>query len=147
MYDRLTDKSISPTNDQIISHVGEKSWNRIIYLFDRLATVFSLKTELKFPFGNTYGWGYKVSHKTKHLFYLFFEKNCFTITFQIPDNELDKNSELYNTLSDEGKQYWKNRYPCGTKGGGWIHYRVTKENQLQDIGLFLKLRTKKSIPL
>ena len=76
--------------------------------------------ELKFPFGNGYGWGYKVSNKTKHMFYLFFEKGGITIMLQINKIKTEKEIEKYNNLSYEGKEHWRNRYPCG-ENGGWIH--------------------------
>jgi hypothetical protein len=49
-------------------------------------------------------------------------------------------------LSDEGKEYWENKYPCG-KNGGWIHYRVTNKKQLKDIGIYLSIKTKKEIAI
>jgi hypothetical protein len=102
--------------------------------------------ELKFPFGKEYGWGYKISSKSKHLFYIFFEKNCFIITMQISKIKTEKEIKNYNELSEEGKNYWENRYPCG-KNGGWIHYKVKNKKQLKDIGIFLSIKTNKEIKI
>ena len=49
-------------------------------------------------------------------------------------------------MSEEGKNYWKNRYPCG-KNGGWIRYRIKNKRQLKDIGIFLSIRTNKEIEI
>jgi hypothetical protein len=54
--------------------------------------------------------------------------------------------EQYNKLSEEGKNYWENRFPCGNNGG-WIHYRIINKKQLKDIGIFLCIRTNKEIEL
>ncbi|MDR0476182.1 MAG: DUF3788 domain-containing protein, partial [Treponema sp.] len=78
-----------------------------------LEKLLEINIELKFPFGNNYGWGYKISNKSKHLFYLFFEKDSITIMLQIKGIKTEKEMEQYNKLSEEGKKYWENRYPCG----------------------------------
>ena len=144
MHERMLDKQIIPTEDKIYEHIGVKSVENIKIIRNVLEKVFELKMELKFPFGNGYGWGYKVSSKSKHLFYLFFEKDCINIMLQISKIMSGKEIELYNKLSEEGKKYWENRYPCG-KNGGWIHYRINNKKQLKDIGLFLSIKTNKEI--
>lgn len=45
----------------------------------------------------------------------------------------------YVELSNEGKQYWENRYPCGD-GGGWIHYRVLTNEHFSDIGKLIMIK-------
>jgi hypothetical protein len=102
--------------------------------------------ELKFPFGNNYVWGYKVSNKSKHLFYLFLEKGSITIMLQISKIKTGKEIEKYNSLTEEGKAHWKNKYPCG-ENGGWIHYRIVNKKQLKDTGIFLSIKTNKEVAL
>ena len=58
----------------------------------------------------------------------------------------EKEIEKFNNLSEEGKEYWNNKYPCG-KNGGWIHYRVINKKQLKDIGIYLSIKTNKEIVL
>ena len=142
----MLNKQIVPNGNEINAYIGKKSSECIEIIKNKLEKVFVLKMELKFPFGKSYGWGYKVSDKTQHLFYIFFEKGSITITLQInkikTENELNK----FNQLSEEGRKYWENRYPCG-ENGGWIHYRITNKKQLKDIGIFLSIRTNKEIEL
>ena len=146
MYERMLDKQNVPTENEIQKHIGKKSTKHIALLKDGLGKIFEIKTELKFPFGNDYGWGYKFNHKAKHLFYLFFEKGSITIMLQISKVTTKQEIEKYNKLSNEGKKYWQNRYPCGTNGG-WIHYRITNRKQLKDIEIFLSIKTNKEIKL
>lgn len=146
MYERMLDKQKIPTEDEIQNHIGKKSVEYVELLRDGLSKMLEIKTELKFPFGKDYGWGYKFSHKSKHLFYLFFEKNSITVTLQINKIKTEKDLERYNKLSAEGKQYWENRYPCGDNGG-WVHYRVNNKTQMKDIYLFLSIKTNKEIKL
>ena len=145
MHERMLNKKIIPAKDEIDAYIGKKSVEHIELLMNCLSEVFEINIELKFPFGNNYGWGYKVSNKSKHLFYLFFEKGSITITLQIRKNiKKEKEIEKYNSLSEEGKGYWKDSYPCG-ENGGWIHYRIKNKRQLKDIGIFLGVRTNKEI--
>ena len=146
MYERMLDKNIIPTPKKIKEYMGKDAVENSEYFKKALKKIFEINIELKFPFGNNYGWGYKVCDKNKHLFYLFFERGSFTIMLQIKGINTEKEIEKYKKLSDEGKEYWNNRYPCG-ENGGWIHYRILNKNQLKDIGIFLRIRTKKEIDI
>ena len=146
MYERMLNKQIVPTEDDIKEYIGKKSVENIEIIKKSLEKTFEINMELKFPFGNNYGWGYKVSNKSKHLFYIFFEKGSITIMLQINKIKTEKEMEKYNKLSEEGKEYWENRYPCGDNGG-WIKYRIINKKQLKDIGIFLSIRTNKEIEL
>ena len=146
MYERLLEKKITPNEDDIKKYIGEKAVKNVEKIKNALEKVLEITMEIKFPFGNNYGWGYKVSNKTKHLFYLFFEKGSITVMLQINKIKSEKEIEKYKKLSEEGKEYWKNRYPCG-ENGGWIHYRLINKNHLKDIGIFLSIKTKREIEL
>jgi hypothetical protein len=147
MYERMLDKNNVPNENEIRDHIGKKSVEYIQLIKDTLEKIFDTKIELRFPYGNDYGWGYKFSNKSKHLFDLFFEKGSISIMFQINKIQTEKEIEKYNKLSEEGKEYWENRYPCGKNGGGWIDYRILNKRHLKDIGLFLSIRTNKEIDL
>ena len=140
----MLDKYNTPNKDQINVYIGKKSLEYIQMLKNSLDKYFDINMELKFPFGNNYGWGYKVSHKSKHLFYIFFEKNSISIMLQIKKIVTEKEMGKYYELSEEGKKYWEESYPCG-KSGGWIHYRVLNKKHLKDIGIFLSVKNNKEI--
>ena len=65
---------------------------------------------------------------------------------QIKKIVAEKEMDQYSKLSEEGKEYWEESYPCG-KNGGWIHYKITNKSQLKDIGVFLSVKTNKEIEL
>jgi hypothetical protein len=142
----MLNKKVVPTAKEIKEYIGKQAVENSELLKKSLEKIFELNVELKFPFGKNYGWGYKVSNKSKHMFYLFFEKGSFTVMLQINKIKTEKEMEKYNKLSKGGKEYWNNRYPCG-ENGGWIHYRVLNKKHLKDIGLFLCIRTNKEIEL
>ena len=146
MYERMLDKQHIPANDEIKEYIGKNSVVFIEEIKSALEKIYEITMEIKFPFGNNYGWGYKVSHNLKHLFYIFFEKGSITVTLQISKIKTEKEISKYNQLSEEGKKYWENRYPCG-ENGGWIHYRVINKKQLKDLGIFLSIKMNKDVAL
>ena len=96
MYERMLNKQVVPTEEVIKKYIEGKAVENIEKTKNGLEKIFELKMELKFPFGNGYGWGYKVSNKTKHMFYLFFEKGDITIMLQI--NKIKTEKEIENII-------------------------------------------------
>ncbi len=141
MYERLLDKSTPPDDDFVKEYLGAESYGFLLQLEKFLNDHYDLKKELKFPFGNSYGWGYKCSHKSSHLCYTFFESGAFTVTLQFGDPCISAVQKMLPTLSKKANQLWQNRYPCGEQGG-WIHYRVIDRNDLGDIFELIKAKKK-----
>jgi hypothetical protein len=141
MYERLLDKNVSPSEDFIKKYLGTESYHNLLELEKYLNAHYDLKKEIKFPFGNRYGWGYKYSHKSSHLCYAFFESGAFTITLQLGDPCVTAVNKILPTLSAKANELWKNRYHCG-KQGGWIHYRVISTDELSDIFSLIEAKKK-----
>jgi hypothetical protein len=74
---RFLDKEVVPTPQEIEQRLGNEAMHRLNILDDYLKANYDVVRELKFPFGNQYGWGYKYSSKRKLLCYVFFEKGAF----------------------------------------------------------------------
>jgi hypothetical protein len=145
MYERLLDKEIVPTEDMINEYVGENAVKNMNLIKTALEKSFKINLDLKFPYGEKYGWGYRVSNeKNKFLFNIFFEKGSINVMLRT-EIRTEKEMEQYNRLSEEGKECWGNKYPCGN--GGWIHYRVINKKHLNDIGIFLSIKTKNEIKI
>ena len=145
MYERMLNKEIVPTEKAIKEYIGKKAFENMNLIKNAMEKVCKINMELRFPYGNKYGWGYKISNeKKKYLLDIFFEKGSINIMLKTEiksENEMEK----FNKLSEEGKKYWENRYPCGT--GGWIHYRIVNKKHLKDIGIFLSIKTKQDIKI
>lgn len=141
MGNRMLDKINIPTEKEIYQFIGDDAEKLLRQFEEIFQKKYDMQKELKFPFGNNYGWGYKYSHKSSHLCYAFFESGTFTITLQLGDNCISKIKQIMSCLSSKGIELWNNRYPCGMQGG-WIHYRVLDKNDLNDIFEFIKVKKK-----
>lgn len=141
MFERLLDKDNEPAIEQVEEYLGSEGYKRLLRLEKLLQTHYHLSKELRFPFGNSYGWGYKYSHKSSHLCYAFFEKGAFTVTIQIGDKQVPLVENNLNELSPKARELWANRYPCG-ENGGWVHYRVLDDEALADILRFICAKKK-----
>ena len=141
MYERMLNKETQPEIQEIRQYIGDKSW-ALVERFEELMKVrYDLNRELRFPFGNSYGWGYKYSHKTKHLCYLFFEKDAITVMTQVGDKEVPKLNAILPTLPETAQTLWKKRYPCGNDGG-WINYRIFAAEDLEAVIRFIEVKKK-----
>lgn len=144
MYERMIDKSVQPEINDIERHIGLNGCRYLQFLEDALMKRYNIQREIRFPFGNTYGWGYKYSHKTKHLCYLFFEKDAITITLQIGDREVPLLNQMLPTFSSKTQSLWEHRYLCG-ENGGWVHVRILSEDDLDDAIKLIEIRKKPRI--
>ncbi|WP_286173231.1 DUF3788 family protein [Clostridium sp. WB02_MRS01] len=144
MYERMIDKSVQPEISDIERHIGLNGCRYLQFLEDAFMKRYNIQREIRFPFGNTYGWGYKYSHKTKHLCYLFFEKDAITITLQIGDREVPLLNQMLPTFSSKTQSLWEHRYLCG-ENGGWVHVRILSEDDLDDAIKLIEIRKKPRI--
>ena len=126
MYERLLDKTSPPTFDDLIAYSAE---NGVLWLeLDKhMRDIFSAQRQIRFPYGNKYGWSCKYSLKSKHICDVFAENGAFTLHFRISDQQLDS---IYGILSEYAKAVCDNKYPCN--GGGWLTYRVLSQAHADD---------------
>lgn len=137
MYERMLDKQIVPSFEDMISYCGETGviWMELDrYFKDEL----NAKDCIRFPYGNKYGWSKKYSYKSKHICDVFAEKDAFMVLIRISNDAIDP---IYKELSDYGKAVWDNKYPCGS--GGWLNYRVTCNEHLKDLIKIIEIKVKK----
>lgn len=116
MYERMLDGGHRPSTLEIQNTLGMKACAYLNLLETRLADLYDLRKELRFPFGNDYGWGVKYSHKAVHLVYVFFEQGAFTVMLQIGDARVPLMKESLSSWSEKARTLWENRYPCGEEG-------------------------------
>lgn len=134
MYERLLDKLSKPTPEQFTRYCG--SCKELFLKADEYLTqTLSAEKLLRFPYGNNYGWGYKYFKKSKLICDVFAEKDAFNVMLRLANTQYDA---AYSAVSSYTKEFIDNKYPCGS--GGYIHYRVLNEDNLEDIKLLLNLK-------
>lgn len=130
--ERLLNKEDIPTQELIDNLLGKEGMRRLALFEEMLRKNYDLNSELKFPFGNSYGWAYRYTHKKALLLYVFFEKDGFCCTVSINDGGAGIVNGIIDTMLPKTKELWANRYPCG-KDGGWVNYSVSSDEELKDI--------------
>jgi hypothetical protein len=135
MYERMLQKEVKPPLNDIYNIIGSDGTILLKDIDNFMRLSYDIVSEIRFPFGNKYGWGIKYSHRTKHLCYVFPETGSFTVTIQIGEKELTKLYEKLESFLPKTRELWSHRYPCGE--GGWLHYRVFS---LEDIKELIKIK-------
>lgn len=143
MYERMLNKEVMPTEQDIMTFMGERISQLASIFESNLQNRYDLARELRFPFGNNYGWGYKYAHKTKHLCYLFFEREAFTVLLQINGKGKEIFEKNINSYLPKTLELWGQKYPCGE--GGWISYRPFSEAEVNEIIKLLEIKAKPKI--
>lgn len=125
MYERMLNKQIVPEFDDLISYSGDCGalW---IGLDEFLKERFEASRLVRFPYGNSYGWGTKYSRKSRHICDVYAEAGAFTAHFQISHGAVDT-----LVLGEYAQKIWEDRYPCGS--GGWLQFRVLCEEHLEEL--------------
>lgn len=131
MGERLLDQAAKPDPETVAELLGANAQDRLNRLEASLRADYDLNRSLEFPFGNSYGWGYKYSHKAQMLCYAFFERGSFTITVSLGKAALPRLNAQLASLLPKTQKLWEERYPCGE--GGWVHYPVDSEEEMADV--------------
>jgi hypothetical protein len=137
MYERMLNKQIRPTIEEMTKYCKESS-ELFTLLNDWMATTFETEQTTVFPYGNSYGWGIAHRKKGKLICNVFAEDNAFTVMVRLSEKQCKK---VYEQLQNYAKELIDNKYPCND--GGWIHYRISCQEELQDIQKILSVRCSK----
>ncbi len=78
---RLTEKYQQPPESLIRIFMGIEAWKRLMRFEEMLRERYDVSREIRFPFGNEYGWSFRYSHKKSLLLYVFFEEGGFAVLF------------------------------------------------------------------
>lgn len=134
MYERMLDKQIMPSIKEMTAFCGENG-ERFSALNEWLESAYHTEQKVVFPYGNHYGWGVAHKIKRKLICNIFAEDNAFTVMMRLSNKQYQT---VYEKLHKYTQEVIDNKYPCGD--GGWIHYRVTSGEHLEDIRTLLSVK-------
>ena len=134
MYERLLNKQIVPTSEELAAYCGGNG-ARFQKLNEQLSQLYGTTQEIRFPYGNHYGWGVAHRKKKKLICDVFAEAGAFTVMLRLSNQQFDS---VYDQMQAYTQNCIDNRYPCGE--GGWIHYRVLNEEHFNDIMRLLAVK-------
>ncbi|MDE7055149.1 MAG: DUF3788 domain-containing protein [Oscillospiraceae bacterium] len=126
MYERLLDKQTVPLMEDLALYCGGAG-EMFLRLNRWLAETWDTAQEIRFPYGNQYGWCVSHRKKKKLICDIFAENGAFTVMMRLPNQQF---AGIYGQLSAYGREVVDNKYPCGE--GGWIRYRVVEEEHLDE---------------
>ena len=92
--------------------------------------------EIRFPYGNTYGWCTTFRKKKKLICDIFPECGAVNVMLRLTDAAF---AEAYPKLGAHMQSIIDNKYPCGS--GGWIHAEIMDDERLEDIKLLLTIKS------
>lgn len=138
MYERMLDKRTMPTIEEMTEYCGENA-ELFSELNEFMATTFETEQKVVFPYGKKYGWGIGHYKKRKLICNVFAEAGAFTVMMRLANTQYEA---IYDSLEKYAQEYIDNKYPCGD--GGWIQYRVTCKEQLEDIQKLLAVKCMKA---
>ena len=131
MFERLVDKIVIPSYSDMITYCGKQG--EAFEQFNAwVADEFLTDSEIKFPYGNSYGWCVSHHRKSKLICNVFPEKGSFCVMVRKTDKQF---AAVYEKVSDYAKKVIDSKYQCGN--GGWIHFHVKNEADYKDIIMIL----------
>lgn len=66
---------------------------------------------------------------------IFPERGAFTVMLRLTNRQFES---IYDRMGTGTRELIDHKYPCND--GGWIHCRITEQQQIQDIHILLALK-------
>jgi len=135
-FQRMLDKEKNPTNDDIISTVGEKSplWIEINKFIEAR---YEILPEIVF-YGKKYGWTLRYRKSGKTLCSFFPEINSFSVLIVLGSKEVDKLLQEIQNLNLRTRSVFENTEQL--HDGRWLWLRVFDVEDIKSIKLILSIK-------
>jgi hypothetical protein len=138
-FSRMTDKTRTPTEGEILSFIGEKTREAWTNLNRFIQTNYSLEPEIIF-YGAKYGWALRYRKSGKTICTLFPENNAFTTLIVLGKEEAQKaqtpqtelSTKIYNLINQTEQLH----------DGRWLWIRAQTTTDIEDITRLLKIKRK-----
>ena len=137
-YQRMLDKDVRPTEDEIENTIGENSvlWSE---MRKYLETNYDFAPELVY-YGKKYGWIIRYRKSGKTLCSLFPEKDAFTVLVVLGMKEVEKTHSMIDKLKSEFRSLFGNTEQL--RDVRWLWIRVLTKDDIESIKLLLNVKRK-----
>ena len=92
---------------------------------------------LRFPRADADSWSIKYNRKTKYFCDIISEKDAFTVTMRLSDDQIQRSFDVVGSYAKERLDNYHR-----TTNGGWVQYRVLNMEHLIDVKKILEIRKK-----
>ena len=138
LYQRLLNKDKSPSKEEIVKIIGEKSYLWLeIHKF--IEENYDFTPELVF-FTKKYGWTIRYRKSGKTLGYFFPENGAFSVLIVLGKKESEKVNFIESKLNVKVKAVFKNTEQL--HDGRWLWIRVLTISDVESIKLLLQAKRK-----
>jgi hypothetical protein len=137
-YERLLDKSIKPTHDELKNWLGETVdlWETI---HDFITQNYDFNKELAF-FSKNYGWTVRYRKAKKTLASFFPEKSAFSVLLVLGKDEAEKVNQIRTELNKDFLTVFENTEQL--HDGRWLWIRILNQDDLDTLIKVLMIKRK-----
>lgn len=137
MHERMLDKTMMPSLDEMQRYCGTAGvFFAAVNAY--VAETFATEQKIKFPYGNSYGWCVAHYVGKKLICNVFAERDAISVMLRLTNKQFDA---VYGNVSGETQLRIDHKYPCGD--GGWLHYRIESQQQMNDVKTLLNSKLAK----
>ena len=104
MYERLLDKQTVPTMEELEAYCGVRG---VLFreLNEKLSQAYGTAQEIRFPYGNRYGWGVAHRKKKKLICDVFAEADAFTVMLRLSNQQF---ASVYHQMQPYTQEFIDN---------------------------------------
>ena len=136
---RMTDKAREPTEEEIVSFIGEQTKEAWLEIRQFLEDRYDLVPETIF-YGAKYGWTIRYRKGGKTLCSLFPEKGGFTVLIVLGKKESEKALSIRDELSSKIYKLLGNTEQL--HDGRWLWIRLLTTSDTDDVKKLLQIKRK-----
>jgi hypothetical protein len=138
LYERLLDKSCTPTNKDILNTIGDKSdlW---LSIHQFIEDNYNFNKELAF-FSKNYGWTVRYRKSKKTLISCFPEKGAFSVLLVLGQAEADKVNQMRKKLNENFLSIFDETEQL--HDGRWLWIRILSRDDLESLIKIITIKRK-----
>ena len=137
-YERLLNKSCTPTNQDILDIIGDKSvlW---LNIHQFIADNYDFNKELAF-FSKNYGWTVRYRKSKKTLVSCFPENGAFSVLLVLGQTEADKVNQIQAELNENFLSVFDKTEQL--RDGRWMWVRISNREDLESLKKVIQIKRK-----